>query len=159
MAITMPVVNQSDDYLAVTPRSGDCREWLRSTEIELEMCIIGPRRIDRRATGCIQIIDIFNKDCMRSISAIVIWVPENVKISVFTLLLKLYLLPLAHILLRVKCRYVSLVCLKVNKSCLLAVRIQLMSDVVHATRQVCRPAEKTAGQKNTRHNFVYIYAN
>ena len=26
-------------------------------------------------------------------------------------------------------------------------------------RQVCRPAEKTAGKKPKRHNFVYIYAN
>ena len=70
-------------------------------------------------------IDIINKDCRRSCSAILTWVLENVKISVrpfnsigngriFTLLLKCYLLPLAHILLRVKCRYMSLVCINVT---------------------------------------------
>ena len=65
------------------------------------------------------------EDCRRSISAILTWVPENVKISarplnsignqrVFTLLLTFQLLPLAYILLRVKCRYMSLVCINVT---------------------------------------------
>ena len=33
-------------------------------------------------------------------------------------------------------------------------------DVVHATRQVCRPAEKTAGKNyTTEQTLCYIYAN
>ena len=79
--------------------------------------------IDHRLVSA---IDVLNKDCRRSCSAILTWVLENVKISVrplnsigngriFTLLLKFYLLPLAHILLRVKCRYMSLVCINVSK--------------------------------------------
>ena len=49
-------------------------------------------------------IDILNKDCRRSISAILTWVPEN----------------------------------------------------VHATRQVCRPAEKTAGKKTTQQKKMLV---
>ena len=30
-------------------------------------------------------------------------------------------------------------------------------DDVHATRQVCRPAEKTAGKKTTRHKFCWLH--
>ena len=134
------------------------------------------------------VIDVLNKDCRRSCSAILTWVLENVKISVrplnsigngriFTLLLKFYLLPLAHILLRVKCRYISLVCINVSKK--LFCRVVFFSnrffsqtanlssgmnvvdvvdvvDVVHATRQVCCPAEKTAAKKTTRQKQICV---
>ena len=102
-----------------------------------------------------QSIDILNKDCRRSISisAILTWVPENVK---------LYLLPLAHTLLRVKCRYMSLVCINVTQfffqSCSFfsirffsrAANLSSGMNDIHTTRQVCRPAEKMAGKKTTR---------
>ena len=115
-------------------------------------------------------IDILNKDCRRSISAILTWVLENVKISArplnstgnqrfFTLLLKFYLLPLAHTLLRVKCRYMSLVCINVqffqSCSCFSSRFFSRVADLssgmndVHATRLVCRSAKKTSGNKTT----------
>ena len=86
---------------------------------------------------------------------------------VFTLLLKLYLLTLAHTLLQVKCRYVSSLhkCRYVSslhkcntiffQSCSFfssrffsrAANLSSGMNDVHATRQVCRPAGKTAGKK------------
>ena len=36
------------------------------------------------------------------------------------------------------------------------VSIQVRCNLVHATRQVCRPAEKTAGKKTTRHTFFFL---
>ena len=72
------------------------------------------------------------------------------------------LLPLAHILLRVICRYMSLVCINVTNIFFCRVvffpavffsRTANQSsgvDVVHATRQVCCTAENTAGEKTTR---------
>ena len=43
---------------------------------------------------------------------------------------------------------------------LTTISLQRFNDV-HTTRQVCRPAEKTAGKKNymTEKTFGYIYAN
>ena len=120
-----------------------------------------------------------NKDCRRSISAILTWVPENVKISarplnsirnqrVFTLLLKFYLLPLAHTLLRVKCRYMSLVCINVTQFFFSSVfffpsrffsrAANLSSGMndIHTIRQICRPAEKMAGKKTTRQKNIFV---
>ena len=92
------------------------------------------------------VIDVLNKDCRRSISAILTWVPENVKISarplnsignlrVFTLLLKYYLLPLAHTLLRVKCLYMSLVCINVTQH--FFSRVVFFPAVFSAGQQTC----------------------
>ena len=94
----------------------------------------------------VSVLDILNKDCRRSCSAILTWVLENVKISVrplnsigneriFTLLLKFYLLPLAHILLRVKCRYMSLVCINVTK--IVFCHVVFFQAVFSAGRQTC----------------------
>ena len=102
---------------------------------------------------CLMPIDILNKDCRRSISAILTWVLENVKISVrplnsignqrvFTLLLKLYLLPLAHTLLRVKCRYMSLVCINVTQ--FFFSRVVFFPAVFSAGQQTCLVAWTTS---------------
>ena len=80
----------------------------------------------------------------------------------FSPLLTFYLLPLAHnfILLRKKCRYMSLVFINVIKENFVAylffrrffsraANLSSGMNDVHTTRQVCRPAEKTAGKKTT----------
>ena len=54
---------------------------------------------------------------------------------IFTLILKFELLPLAHILLRVKCRYMSLVCINVSK--MLFCRVVFFPAVFSAGRQTC----------------------
>ena len=98
-------------------------------------------------------IDVLNKDCRRSISASLTWVLENVKISarplnsignerIFTLLLTLYLLPLAHTLLRVKCRYMSLVCINVTHK--FFSRVVFFPAVFSAGQQTCLVAWTTS---------------
>ena len=123
-------------------------------------------------------IDILNKDCRRSISAILTWVPENVKLSarplnsignkrVFTMLLKCYLLPLAHTLARVKCRYVSLVCINVTQ--FFFSRVVFFPAVFSAGQQTCLVAWTTSTpldwfairlkkrrEKTTRHAILLL---